>query len=395
MNIKQLLAVALFGLMTTQVDAVVKYQLSDFEDPKGKGDVGFVTVDGESYFKLGMSPDLKLGPIDLGVDLALYLGGDGKYPKDLNWISLRYLGFDLNKRHGVKWGYLRNLTLGQGLLMNNYDTSSGLTTSGFSMEHAGAYGYTTIKNLRTDVLWTPAELYAGRLQYRFDKLLFGLPVNLGATYVTDQKGVDRTLDGNSITRPKQDGYAADISIPVGGELFTPYVEYAELVDQGNGASAGFRGNAFGQLGYRLEYRMLGKGFVPGYFDSSYQGTSFSFANAPTEKISGILGAADVSFMKDYAKAGLMYEKYDDRDLLTAAIGWQKIGNTVGVINYRQPFMGSGNTTADAEILWITGKMLDYVIGIHRIYITSDTYTESYDIAARFNLDKVFPSLPFQ
>ncbi|MFT5171413.1 MAG: hypothetical protein ACI9BD_001190, partial [Candidatus Marinamargulisbacteria bacterium] len=115
--------------------------------------------------------------------------------------------------------------------------------------------------------------------------------------------------------------------------------------------------------------------------------------APKEQLNGFLVAANAGFMDGMFKAGLEYEDYGDgQNVLTAAVGWKKFQNTVGVINYNVPFQGSQNATSQADILYITGGWMDYIFHIKRTYLTSSTFIESYSVGARVNLDKFFPNL---
>jgi hypothetical protein len=96
----------------------------------------------------------------------------------------------------------------------------------------------------------------------------------------------------------------------------------------------------------------------------------------------------------YVRLGAEYEFYEDRNLLTAALGWQRIGNTAGVINYKVPFQTGGQAVLSSDIAYYTGGPVDYVINWKQVAIDSNTKTESYSVGLRFNLDKMFPKFPF-
>jgi len=388
------LLLCLFAIaFTTQATAGIHYELEDFDKPNLQGGISLVNVDGDTLVKVGLSPDLKLGPIDLGLDINFYSPSDKASDHNLQWVSLRHVGYNYKDRHGFKWGRLRDLTLGYGLLMDDFDTGSG-GSSEFVTKKAGFHGYTTLFRTRFDAVWTGEDVKAGRVSYTlFEKTpIFGSPLIIGTTYVTDQDGVnDTSQGGDAIVRAKQDGYAADVALPIGGQLFTLYTEYAKLVDHGDGISFGAKGSVFGQLKYRAEVRHLGEDFVPGYYNQTYQATSFDFAtDAPQKKLTGFLAATSVDFLSGHFKAGAMYEHYQDIELGTAALGWQRIGNTVGVINYTVPFQGQGQAIGQADILYITGRSWDYIVHIKRVYQTKSTFTESYSVGVRFNLDKLLP-----
>ena len=67
-----------------------------------------------------LSPDFKLGPLDLGLNFNLYLPlkSANFYPSDLSFVTLRYLGYD-DGQFGIQYGRLQNVTYGYGLLMDN------------------------------------------------------------------------------------------------------------------------------------------------------------------------------------------------------------------------------------------------------------------------------------
>jgi hypothetical protein len=387
---KQLtLGIYLCLLLSLPLSAEINYNLSDFESGQS-GSFGLVQVDGNSFIKTGLSPDFMVGPVDLGLDINFYLplDGGGEYPSDLEFLTIRRLGYK-TENYGFSWGHLSNLTIGQGLLMDNYDSGIGGTDL-FTTSKAGLHAYGKIKGLGLEGLYTGTNVKGARVTIPLlsETLVLGSPLILGATYITDTDGIDEDVDSTTITRDSQAGYAVDLSLPIAGDLFTVYTEVATLEDHGSGGSVGFRGNVWNQVNYRFEYRVLEEDFVPGYFSRTYEATSFNFEeDAPADRISGFLGAVSTSFMKEYMKAGLMYENYDDVNLLTAGVGWKKLGNTVGVINYTVPFQGESSKVVEADLIYYTGSYLDYEISIKRTYITSDTFTESYQVGARMNLDR--------
>jgi hypothetical protein len=384
-------------LIATQAQAGISYKLEDFESKGLNSGLGMINVDGNTFLKTSISPDLNLGPVGLGVDFNLYLpmNSTGTYPSELNFLTLRHVSYDHEKKFGIKWGRLQSVTFGYGLLMDDFDTGNWGTTE-FTNEKAGVLGYATIDPVRVDAMWTAKNVMAGRASYEFkDTFMLGSPIVIGGTYVTDENGVDNDINGNIIQRNSQNGYGVDIGVPLGGEFFTLYTEYAQLIEQGKGASVGFRGTFFNQLDYRAEYRSLGARFVPGYFNNTYEATSYDFStDSITEKVNGFLVSAASTFMDGAFKGGLIYEKYNDINLLTAAVGWRRFQNTVGVINYTVPFQGKSNAIAEADILYYTGGWLDYVAHIKRVYITTSHFTESWSFGVRANLNKLVPNIPF-
>ena len=277
--------------------------------------------------------------------------------------------------------------------MDDFDTTLGGDSVEYTTSKGGVLGYGTFNNVRGDVLWTPNHLNAYRASYQIDNTpLMGSPIVFGANYVNDSDGVEK------FNRSAQQGYGVDIGLPIAGDFFTLYTEYAQLSESANnqnqntkGVSAGFKGSV-GLVDYKMEYRSLGAGFMPSYFNTTYEATALPTAHS--EKVSGFLGSAALNLFDGYFKVGAMYEKYEDLDMFSAAFGWKEIGKTVGVINYARPLSNGGSSAvADADILYLTGGSLDYVVHIRREYTNNDTYTESYSVGLRMNLSKLF-GLPF-
>jgi hypothetical protein len=390
--------------MSIPTQAAVHYDLEDFEGESTKGGISLVQVDNDTLLKVGISPDLKLGPIDIGLNINIYSPSNIASKHNLEWVSLRHIAFDYEKKHGFKWGRLKNLTMGQGLLMDNYD-SGNFESTVMTTEKAGLYAYGTIKKLKLEGLQTGTSIQGGRVSYEVLETspIFGSPLIVGLTHISDTDGVDNTFAGTTFERPEIQGTAIDIALPVAGDFLTLYSEVAQLEGQDmlngsdfgtpkKGASTGIRGTFFNQLDYRAEYRVLGSGFVPAYFNKTYESTSFAFDDSLNdEAISGFLVAAGSSFMEGHFKIGGMYEKYDNINMATASLGWKRIGDTVGVINYTIPFQGNDQRIMQMDVLYHTKKPWNYVIHVKRNYYEGNQFIESYSMGVRFNLDKLFPN----
>ena len=392
---KQLILGLIFLLSTSIINAAIQYELSDFMKEETSGGFGYVSINDNPYFKTTVNPNFSLAGLQVGLGVNLYIpmAGDDWFPETTDWLTLRYLGYDYQNKYGFKYGRLSNVTLGQGLLVDNFDTGSG-GTSEFSNKKAGVLGYITILKSKITALYTTEQVYGARVERPITEVA-STPVIVGATYMKDEDGINDASTGTTITRPEQEGYAADISYPIGGEFFTLFSEYAELIDQGRGVSSGARGSFFSALNYRAEYRILGKGFVPGYFNNTYQATGFNFSSgALKEELSGVLVNVSSNIMGEYAKAGLQYELYDDVNVLSAALGWRQVGPVTGVLNYSKPFnTGNDNAVLIGNFYYRTTKFYDLIFRVKRVYITSEEFTESYDVSFVFKFDRLLPSLP--
>jgi hypothetical protein len=390
------LGLALFFciFLTSITHAAVHYDLTDFQENGIYGGASYLKVGGRDFLKTGFSPDLELGPFSVGFDINIYLptGADsGPYPSDLSVFALRHVSYDDGEK-GFTWGRLRNVTLGYGLLMDQYDSGMG-GTSEFNTLKAGALGYYNYDDIRFDVMWTVTNVKAARASYTYyDSIIMGSPVIFGATYVEDSDGINENFMDKPIQRERQEGLAIDLGLPIAGDFLTGYLEYAHLYDRGKGGNVGFKGNFFDQFDYRMEYRRLGAQFVPGYFNTVYEATSFDFdVNAPDELISGYLASLGMTFMDGAFKGGMVYEKYDDRDgLITGALGWSNFSNTTGVLNYTMPFNGKNYRVITADIIYKTNGMMDYICHGKRTYVASGAYIETWSVGTRVDLGRMFP-----
>jgi len=387
------MGLAIVGLCSMSVSATIRYSLEDIEKESAQGGLSIVQSNGRTFFKGSIGKDFKLGPLEVGGDLNLYLATDGSssYPSDLQLLTLRYVEYNHNNQAGIRYGRLSDVTYGYGLLMDSYDSGLGGDTTEFTLKKGGFKGYASVMGVRADALGTFGNVFAGRLSTEIpDVTFFGTPIRVGINAVKDQDGVNESVNGTTITRPEITGYGADLGLPFAGDFLTYYVEYAKLENHGNGFSTGFKGDFFDIFKYRMEYQSLESGFVPGYFSTAYEATSFDFATmAPSNAISGFIGNLSLALPSTPFKGGIQVESYSDRSLLSAAIGWSKINNTTGVINYIQPFQAASNPILESTVLYQTGGTFDYVVNLKRIYYSSNLFTESYTVGLRFNPNKLF------
>jgi hypothetical protein len=93
-------------------------------------------------------------------------------------------------------------------------------------------------------------------------------------------------------------------------------------------------------------------------------------------------------MNDYIKAGATYESVTQSAI--ASVGWRQIGKTIGVINYTIPSQGRDSALMEANVLYKTGGIFDYVLQFRRQYSPNGNDVDSYAVSFRANLDSVFP-----
>ena len=99
-------------------------------------------------------------------------------------------------------------------------------------------------------------------------------------------------------------------------------------------------------------------------------------------------------MNGYARAGFQYENYDDINVLSASLGWKKIGPVTGVINLVKPYNSDDNrAVVVADLFYSTGKFYDLNVKIKRVYDNADTFTESVSVGVTFSPERLIPGLP--
>ncbi len=387
---KALSVFVLILALSSTAHAGVSYSLDEFEGKGLSNTVGILNKNGVSYAKNTLSPDFNIGPLGVGFDLNVFLPLNGNGNSDVS-LAFRHVNFDYENKCGIKWGRLRHVTFGYGLLMDQYDSGIGGDTTEFTSQKAGVLAYGTLAQFRADVMWTASNVSAYRGSYTWEESpILGSSIVFGGNYVNDSDGVG---SATGTPRQSQSGWSADIGLPIAGDFLTVFTEYAKLQQLnnsgvgGDGFSSGVKGN-FGIADYRAEYRKLGAGFIPNYFNETYEASALPAVTS--KERSGFLVSAGTSFFDGYVRGGLMYERYEDLDLLSAALGWKPILNTVGVINFSRPLNSNSAAVVNADITYTTGTWYDYMINIKRVYTSFSDYTETYSVGFKMNLSKVFP-----
>ena len=304
--------------------------------------LGFNSISGEGvYAATIISTEFTLGPVGLGLALPLNIlvwnndnccgadpDTDGNHPhsrdykayggllrkRDWNQIQdyarlIRYVRYG-HKRDPVYFlaGQLWGASLGHGTLVNRYSNSLNLDHPKFGLALDFNSTYVGIETL-TDYLTGPS-IIGGRVYVRpwgETMVLRGFAV--GATLITDRTAprsltYDQQPDGT--IKLRQDAstgsvivvdsravYAAGVDIEyevLRNSLIQliPYVDGNRLLGAGNGLHIGVLTNLFlpvpliaVDLQTRFEYRWMKPGYIPEYFDQTYDLGRIQYAvNAP-------------------------------------------------------------------------------------------------------------------
>lgn len=386
---KRYLALILAPLLVAHTTWGVSYFLEDFDKKGNHASFGFLTVGNQTYFKVGLSPDVELGPLKIGVDVNTYVNasGTGVTLADTNTISIRKVGYTHDDVASIDYGVQRGVRYGYGLLVNQYRTDSGGATNEFSGQKAGVKGWLKIDRVRLDALSTGGNVHAGRLEVACEECPM-IPLKVGATYIIDQDGVSSPVNGSLITRPAQSGYAVDIGYPVFGEYLTLFTEYAKLTDQGSGVAAGALLDLF-SIRMTAQLRSWSDQFVPGYFDDNYESTTFDFNQTTIKGDMGGLVGLSVGDEGDPYRVGLQWENFRNQQLISGAVGWAELMSTTGVLNYTYPLVTGGLPVINGTILYRPEGSLSYLTTIKRTYFSNGQYNDTVSVGIRLDVAQLF------
>ncbi|MFH1386260.1 MAG: hypothetical protein ABIH50_01165 [bacterium] len=305
---------------------------TQFQSNIGAIAIGYNKVGTQDVTTLIWRPDLKFGPWAMGADVNLSLGSN-KTPNYENLV-LRYVEYDDMKK-GLRYGILDGVTLGHGLIMKNYTTKIGSQTM-LTNEMLGLKGYYDFDKCIFKGMTTKSGIYYIRVEERMDSNL-----KLGQYYVVDQIGRKITqTDGTVRSFPAVTAIGVDASIPLWANI-EGYAEAGQLLNHGSGLSAGLSWayDIFVAItSFSAEYRVLDKGFVPGYFGVDYENNPIDLASveASSEAKNGFLVQMGVNAF-GLATLSAAYETYQNNNSTLTADLSAKLSEQINVRGYyKQP-----------------------------------------------------------
>jgi hypothetical protein len=294
--------------------------------------IGWIKVGTREVGTLAWRPDFKFGPWGLGADVNLALG-DNK-PANYENFVLRYVEYDDMKR-GLRYGMLDGVTVGHGLIMKNYTTRVSSQVL-LANEQMGLKGYLDMDKYIVRGMGTRSNIYYARVEERINPML-----TLGQYYVTDTTGRKIVqADGTTRAFPSISAIGIDATAPLPAN-FEAYAEAGQLMNHGNGITAGLSwayNLMVADASFLAEYRMLDKGFVPGYFGVDYETNpvDLTSAEASGNPKNGYLAQLGVNAL-GLASLTAVYEAYQDSNASLMADLTAKLGEQVSVRGYyKQP-----------------------------------------------------------
>jgi hypothetical protein len=361
-------------------------------DPMDESDGGLAIVgsDGQYATVFTISPTLGVWNFTVGLDVNIYVPDNNK-PSDSPYVNLTYIEYD-DGTNGIKYGKLSNVTMGFGLIMDNYTTAVNGSTM-FNPKQAGFQYYTKmLYPVGFSAMRTNSNVNATRLDYTAEELaLMGKPIVLGLTYVVDSDGVETAA--STVVGHGQSAIAIDAGWFVFGDTGAFFVESGQITNYDSGSQTGFKGQ-LPLFNYQIDYRTFGEQFVAGYFGPQYETTPVDLSTLNKGTISGyhaglgfnLLGLVDLQAdYEDYQYAGST-----DTDQTIRAVAYIKeLMGVSGKIIYEQIGLTSNNganmtfvgmAPAYMLALPIPGKVK---ITYKRIYTSPTTFEDTQDIGYTF------------
>jgi hypothetical protein len=264
--------------------------------------LGTETIGGQTYQHINVKPDFGIGEFGIGLNIDLHFqldlspnaqeavkiyGGDwipdfegnGKSFFDLYLPKISYLRY--GKKGAplfVKLGAIEDGTLGNGFIMGGYANTRFLPETkiaGLSFDLDGLLfnfpylGFESFVGNLAQFDVVGGRLFARPLAWLSIPILQGLQT--GFTYVTDLKPELYTTTDPAQTGSPVSVFGADFRLPIISSEIVSLAAFGDLVweNQTMGGMVGAGGKLFGIINLGAQLRLFGPGFVPTYFDSTY------------------------------------------------------------------------------------------------------------------------------
>ena len=247
------------------------------------GALGMTVIDDQTFFTINLRPDIALGKFGLGLNVnLLYNTKNGAirgedWNESYDWARLiRYVRYGQKRdKFYTRVGTLDAARLGHGFIMNYYTNAASFDGRKIGLEldiDFGTFGFESVTNNMGRF-----EIFGGRAFVRPLRPYLDIPIikniTFGASYVmdVDPDAMRNTSDGVS-------AYGLDVELPL---ITIPllntfaYVDWAKINNYGAGTAFGVEANlkivaGIAEVSAKLERRILGKEFLPAYFDAFYE-----------------------------------------------------------------------------------------------------------------------------
>jgi len=345
--------------------------MNDLEQDSG-GTFSMISREGQNVLNMNIAKSFSFDDLSARVGVNIVFP-ENKRPQGLSLLEIRYVQYD-NGLWGIRFGELSAETYGYGLIMDDYDASPESTY--FNMSRAGAKGYTKIFSpLGVYAMHSGTGVAGARFTYELVKLLeLNTPLVVGLSYIVDSDGiVDST--GTLINKNAQ-GYSADLGFKLIDPWMDAYLEYGLLSNQSSALALGTKIDGGEIIDYRLEYRILGENFIPGFFNANYEIAPANIKDSYPAGY-GYFAGAEVR-LAPLGVVSFGYEKYSNRDsVLRAAVAFNKINGMSGVVSYEQTLQSATSHKINGVLVYPLNAVTSLVTYFEQIGNKETSYTLAY------------------
>jgi len=316
--------------------------------------MGYIKAGTVEVVAASWSPDLRLGPWGVGLDVNLPIGT--QKPEGYDSVVMRYAEYNDGQK-GLRYGVLDNVTWGRGLLMKNYSTRvAGPIVQ--NNQQTAFKGYLNADRAGVQFMSTWSHVSALRLIEKINPML-----TLGQSYVTDTK---------------ISGAAVDASVPLPLN-FEGYAEAATLFNHGTGTTFGLNWGLEALVfsaGLDVGYRAIDKKFVPGYWSADYETNP---VNLTSYEATGVDKNGYVAELKVLAsnliKLNALYENYNGSNASLTANAASEYDKYYASVYFKQPnFQDFRSLTLEQGA--IVGGAVGFKINSNTLLIAN--YKKAYD-----------------
>lgn len=266
--------------------------------------IGATTIDGITYTQISLNPDLDFGSWGIGLDLNLEFDKNGKL-RPGEWDSWQAI---LNKIRYVRVGHkgetfffrlgaLKDVTIGHGTIMEGFANTlyyPDVRMVGLQLDiDFGSFGFETFSENVLDL-----DMIATRFFIRpFGGLLDRL--HIGFTFAADfdtlnpvKTGKDKYEFEDNPASSSARVYGIDVGLPLpslGILEWMVFFDYMQIIDKGNGFSAGLMGEMAFIFNWKLEFNRFAPGFIGPFFNQFYladRATRYDSLDTITEPYNG-------------------------------------------------------------------------------------------------------------
>ena len=247
------------------------------------GALGMTVIDDQSYFTINLRPDISFGKFGLGLNVNLLYNTDNgairsaDWNEDYDWARLiRYIRYGRKRDNFyTRVGTLDAARLGHGFIMNYYTNEASYDQRKIGLALDMDFGSGGFESVTSNL--GRFEIFGARGYFRPLRSYIDIPIiknlTFGATFVTD-------VDPDS-RRSTEDGmyaFGLDIELPlINIPMFNTiaYFDWAKIDTFGSGVGFGIEANwrivaGIAEVSAKLERRLLGKEFLPAYFNAFYE-----------------------------------------------------------------------------------------------------------------------------